>query len=1094
MDEKRMQEIYEHALNLVEESEEVEDHRKAVELLRPLAEADYPDALELLGFCLFQGIGTEVNKVQAGELFHKAADLGNMLAFADLGNWYREQGDMQKAADYYARGAEAGDPEAQKYLGEAYFLGEGVEEDEQKAVSWFRKAAAREEASAQYHLYRCCFNGWGTEKNKREALDWLKKAAENGFPDAQSDLGERFFDGDGVPQDRRKGLELLENAVAAGDVEAMTNLGLRYLRAEGVELDEEKGFSLTRKAAQEGYANAQYNLYLCLHRGVGCSKDEHTAIYWLEKAAEKGVPEAQFILSRRCRTENDLVKTDEMKARRMEAEAEKTEAVDAMRNIADLCLNGDYPWIKKDPEEAVKWLRRLCRKSEEGEDHFRLYELLRDEDSPCYDPDGAFQAVQRAAELGCAPALTGLANCYSCGIGTNRDPGKARQILEEAGIDPEEGPDSGQNREETEEEIIRRLAERAESSGRGEDYFRYMAKIAVWHSPYYDAENTFLAASRAVELGEERALPFLAECYGLGLGTKKDLRKARKLLAQARGSAADSHFTQATERLIEHYAKLSVNEKKALFRQISSEDPNSLEAGFLLLVLAWNGDGQARKELIKAYENGLYGLPRSQKQAAYWRGKKTGGGKGFLIAGAILILLLALIPVINSCGERPVSPPPAPMSDPTEVPTWEPLEVPSVQPTENAAEGAGLQEDAAPPAAEDVIAADNGGMWLADLPWFTYETVDNDAANSFHEVNTTYYDPRDNLGQEHQRVLMTGGSYQYSQTYLLDGAYAGISGSFYLRYDERDCKAKATLTLYGDGRQLWSCADMSTGIRPVSFDVDLRGVDELSLELICDQYQASSFALGDAWLYTEPKQTEAPAQTAAPAPVQTATPAPSPAQTAAPAAGSRYAVGSVITMGSFEQDGESLNGKEAMEWLVLAQEGDRALLVSRYALTTRVFDGSTWEQSSLRSWLNGDFLKWSFTDEEKQRILETELSADRNPNFATDPGKATRDRVFLLSLAEYEKYFPGNTGACEATKDCARYAYCSKEGSGRLCYWMLRTPGCDSDSITLVSPAGEPFGGYVKQEGDSVYYSWQMLISAQNGSLAVRPAMWISLG
>ena len=314
-------------------------------------------------------------------------------------------------------------------------------------------------------------------------------------------------------------------------------------------------------------------------------------------------------------------------------------------------------------------------------------------------------------------------------------------------------------------------------------------------------------------------------------------------------------------------------------------------------------------------------------------------------------------------------------------------------------------------------------------------------------------------------MLMTGGSYQYSQSYLLDGAYAGMSGSFYLRYDERDCKAKATLTLYGDGRQLWSCTDMSTGIRPVSFDVDLRGVDELSLELICDQYQASSFALGDAWLYPEPVQaaqtTETPAQTLAP------TAAPTPVQTAAPASGRGYAVGSVITMGSFEQDGESLNGKEPMEWLVLAVEGDRALLISRYALTTRAFDGSTWEQSGLRSWLNGDFLKWSFTDEEKQRILETDLSADRNPSFSTDPGKATRDRIFLLSLAEYEKYFPGNSGACEATKDCARYAYCSKEGSGRLCYWMLRTPGCDSDCIMLVSPRGEPFGGYVKPCGSA---------------------------
>ncbi len=43
-------------------------------------------------------------------------------------------------------------------------------------------------------------------------------------------------------------------------------------------------------------------------------------------------------------------------------------------------------------------------------------------------------------------------------------------------------------------------------------------------------------------------------------------------------------------------------------------------------------------------------------------------------------------------------------------------------------------------------------------------------------------------------------------------------------------------------------------------------------------------------------------------------------------------VGDVIYFGSYEQDNNLSNGKEEIEWIVLAKENRKALLISKYAL------------------------------------------------------------------------------------------------------------------------------------------------------------------
>ena len=76
-------------------------------------------------------------------------------------------------------------------------------------------------------------------------------------------------------------------------------------------------------------------------------------------------------------------------------------------------------------------------------------------------------------------------------------------------------------------------------------------------------------------------------------------------------------------------------------------------------------------------------------------------------------------------------------------------------------------------------------------------------------------------------------------------------------------------------------------------------------------------------------------------------------------------VGNSVSFGSYEQDNNPANGKEEIEWIVLDVQGDRSLLISKYALDCKKYNtewtDGTWESCSLRKWLNSDFLNAAFS-------------------------------------------------------------------------------------------------------------------------------------
>ena len=79
-------------------------------------------------------------------------------------------------------------------------------------------------------------------------------------------------------------------------------------------------------------------------------------------------------------------------------------------------------------------------------------------------------------------------------------------------------------------------------------------------------------------------------------------------------------------------------------------------------------------------------------------------------------------------------------------------------------------------------------------------------------------------------------------------------------------------------------------------------------------------------------------------------------------------VGDYIKFGNYSQ---TANGDiQPIEWQVLAKEENKMLLISKYGLEARRFDGSSndWINSEIRRWANNIFYNKAFNKNEKKYI------------------------------------------------------------------------------------------------------------------------------
>src|SRR5215510_15711519 len=88
-----------------------------------------------------------------------------------------DRADYRTSLNVWLPQAQAGDKEAQTYVGEIYEKGLGVAPDYAVAFIWYRKAAEQGHTRAQINLGYLYEKGLGVAKDPMQALSWYRQAA-----------------------------------------------------------------------------------------------------------------------------------------------------------------------------------------------------------------------------------------------------------------------------------------------------------------------------------------------------------------------------------------------------------------------------------------------------------------------------------------------------------------------------------------------------------------------------------------------------------------------------------------------------------------------------------------------------------------------------------------------------------------------------------------------------------------------------------------------------------------------------------------------------------------------------------------------------
>lgn len=215
---------------------------------------------------------------------------------------------------------------------------------------------------------------------------------------------------------------------------------------------------------------------------------------------------------------------------------------------------------------------------------------------------------------------------------------------------------------------------------------------------------------------------------------------------------------------------------------------------------------------------------------------------------------------------------------------------------------------------------------------------------------------------------------------------------------------------------------------------------------------------------------------------------------AAAARDAKFAVGNYVEFGTYPQTATGTD-ETPIEWLVLARDGNHALLISRYGLDAKpyntTYESTTWEKCTLRTWLNKDFLNRAFSANEQSAILLTNVdnsSKQCYSSWSTSGGNNTQDKIFLLSYAEANQYL--NVTYSDSNNQKSRVAptaYAKKNGAytsssnttqdGEASgWWWLRSPGSRQNYAASVYSVGS--------------LDFRRVSSAH---ASVRPALWVNL-
>ncbi len=289
MDSKELSELFKIIKQSVDDFDDPESARSAVEVVTPIAEHGNARAQYLLGMYYYTFYSEDSSRILPW--MERAADNGNLKAIKFL-------------ADYYRFICDDIPPEPRKALGRKWIY---------RMIDVLTKKADKGVVSAAKSLMNIYVHDRPddmTEKEGREAaLAWyerlieiLRTKAEKGTAKDKKNLADTLSYDLGVPveivsylPDRMDEATQLYEEISKGkkDGASYVDLAQTYSR-EG---NEEKAFECYMKAAELGYTEAYYNVANAYLNGEGVERNFDKAFEWYQKAVDSGDPYAKLKLA-----------------------------------------------------------------------------------------------------------------------------------------------------------------------------------------------------------------------------------------------------------------------------------------------------------------------------------------------------------------------------------------------------------------------------------------------------------------------------------------------------------------------------------------------------------------------------------------------------------------------------------------------------------------------------------------------------------------------------------------------------------------------------------------------------------------------------
>ncbi len=181
---------------------------------------------------------------------------------------------------------------------------------------------------------------------------------------------------------------------------------------------------------------------------------------------------------------------------------------------------------------------------------------------------------------------------------------------------------------------------------------------------------------------------------------------------------------------------------------------------------------------------------------------------------------------------------------------------------------------------------------------------------------------------------------------------------------------------------------------------------------------------------------------------------------------------------------------EPISWTILEEKDGNALVLCDMIIDAQAYDtgDNNYANSTIRAWLNDNFINTAFTELQRELILTTEVDngliasdyKNGNPYLCEN----TNDKIFLLSKAEVKNSAYGFTS--DSIRVMKATAYAESQGvfanDSSVGWWWLRTPS----NVASISTKND-LAHNIKVAGSI----WSTNVTIASGGVV--PAMWIKL-